>query len=301
MAAETPEVPLGDERRDLLAWGEAVRRDLPWRSTRDPWAVLVSEVMLQQTQVERVVPRWRAFLERWPTTAACAAAPAAEVIAEWQGLGYPRRARWLHAAARTVEDHHGGRFPDTLDGLLQLDGVGPYTARAVLAFAHDAPAAVVDTNVGRVLARRHGRRLTPRAAQVLADEWLPADRPWEWNQALLDLGAGWCRPRRPRCEDCPLSGRCTWALAGHPEPDPAVRSAGVSGTQSRFEGSARQARGRLLRAAAEAPVHPDDWAQVAQWSDRSDASAEVRVVVESLVADGLGELDELGRLVLPSD
>ncbi len=257
--------------------------------------------MLQQTQVERVVPRWRAFLERWPTTAACAAAPVAEVIAEWQGLGYPRRARALHGAARIVEDRHGGCFPDTLEDLLELDGIGPYTARAVLAFAYEAPAAVVDTNVGRVLARRHGRRLTPRAAQLLADEWLPPGRSWAWNQALLDLGAGWCRPRRPRCEDCPVRARCTWALAGHPEPDPAVRSAGVSGTQSRFEGSARQARGRLMRAAAEAPVHLDDWVQVAQWSGRPDAPAAVRAVVESLVADGLGQLDELGRLVLPSD
>ena len=158
MAAETPEVPLGAERRDLLAWGDAVRRDLPWRSTRDPWAVLVSEVMLQQTQVERVVPRWRAFLDRWPTTAACAAAPVAEVIAEWQGLGYPRRARALHGAARTVEDRHGGCVPDTLEDLLELDGVGPYTA------TRGPGVRVRGAGCGRRHQRRSGARPPTRSA-----------------------------------------------------------------------------------------------------------------------------------------
>ena len=143
---------------DLLAWGLPRLRDLPWRRTRDPWAVLVSEVMLQQTQVPRVIPKWQAFMAAYPATADCAAAPLGDVLRLWQGLGYPRRARNLHAAAAQVEALGG--FPTTLDGLLALPGVGQYTARAVLAFAFEADAAVVDTNIARVHARVAGRRLT---------------------------------------------------------------------------------------------------------------------------------------------
>ena len=203
MSSPGPE-PDGEQRR-VLEWAAEHRRDLPWRRTRDPWAVLVSEVMLQQTQVERVEPRWRAFLDRWPSAAACAAAPLSEVLVEWQGLGYPRRARALHETAQLVQDVHGGRFPDDLDTLLTLPGVGPYTARAVLAFAFEADVAVLDTNVGRILARRDGSALSPRSAQRRADEWLPAGEGWAWNQALLDVGARHCRPGRPLCSGCPVA------------------------------------------------------------------------------------------------
>jgi A/G-specific adenine glycosylase len=154
---------------DVLAWGVPRLRDLPWRRTRDPWAVLVSEVMLQQTQVTRVIPRWESFLVRFPTAAACAAAPLADVLREWQGLGYPRRARNLHATAQRVEEL--GAFPRDLEGLLALPGVGRYTARALLAFAFELDAAVVDTNVRRVVARLvHGRAEAGNArAADLAD------------------------------------------------------------------------------------------------------------------------------------
>jgi A/G-specific adenine glycosylase len=280
----------------LLAWAGAARRDLPWRATRDPWEVLVAEVMLQQTQVDRVVPRWRSFLRRWPDTSTCAAAPVADVLREWQGLGYPRRARWLHATATAIEQRHGGRFPDRLEELLALDGVGPYTARAVLAFAFERDVAVLDTNVGRVLARWEGRPLARAVAQSLADRLVPAGEGWAWNQGVLDLGATVCRPR-PDCGRCPVRHWCAWQRAGRPDPDPAVGSAAVSRPQARYEGSRRQARGRLLAALAEGPVALDAVAAVVGRDDRDPAEA--RSVVESLVADGLAELGDDGRVRLP--
>lgn len=266
--------------RDVFAWIAPRLRQLPWRDTRDPWAVLVSEVMLQQTGVERVLPKWERFMECFPTPEACASAPLGEVLTLWQGLGYPRRARNLHAAARRVVDEHGGRVPATLDQLLDLPGVGPYTARAVLAFAHESDAAVVDTNIARVLARFHGRTLAARAAQQLADEWMPSGEAWLWNQALMDLGATVCRPR-PGCADCPLVRGCAWRGEGD---DPSVGSAGVSTTQPRFEGSDRQARGRLLK---ELSTKRDavDIADVATVMGRDSDRAEV--LVAALVDEGL--------------
>ena len=287
------------DRAGILDWARGHHRDLPWRRTRDPWAVLVSEVMLQQTQVERVVHRWERFIARWPTTSACAAASLGDVLVEWQGLGYPRRARSLHGAATLVEAEHGGEFPDELDVLLTLPGVGPYTARAVLAFAFERDVAVVDTNVGRILARRHGGPLTPRQAQQLADEWVPKGEGWRWNQALLDVGAQRCRPREPACADCPVAPRCSWHLAGHPDPDPATGSAGVSRPQRRFEGSARQARGRLLAAMVDGPVDVADLPAVIGWSGRPDADTACVTLIDGLVGDGLAVRGDDGRLRLP--
>ncbi|MGH8921406.1 MAG: A/G-specific adenine glycosylase, partial [Actinomycetes bacterium] len=158
---------LGDT---LVAWAETAGRDLPWRRTREPWAVLVSELMLQQTQVARLVPRYERFLARFPTPPALAAAPVADVIAEWAGLGYNRRAVNLHRAARQVTAKHGGRIPAALADLLALPGIGPYTARAVLAFAFEEPVGVLDVNAARVSARAAaGRSLGPAEAQRLAD------------------------------------------------------------------------------------------------------------------------------------
>ena len=203
----------------LLGWYREHGRDLPWRRTRDPYAILVSEVMLQQTQVDRVVPRYLAWLERWPTVGALAAAPAAEVIRDWQGLGYNRRALNLHRAAQQVAAHG---WPDDLT---ELPGVGRYTADAVARFAFDAAVLPVDTNVRRVH-ERTGASFSPASAQ-----------------ALMDLGATVCLARVPRCGICPLAARCP-SLGRRYEP---LRR------QSAFEGSFRQRRARTLRLVAERP------------------------------------------------
>ena len=230
----------------VLAWGVPRLRDLPWRQTRDPWSILVAEIMLQQTQALRVVPKWEAFLERYPTATVCASASLGDVLRDWHGLGYPRRARNVHEAAVAMVDHHGGQVPDDLAALLALPGVGPYTARAVLAFAFERDVAVVETNIARVLARTAGRRLTARSVQAAADALVPRGEGWVWNQALMDLGATVCRPA-PRCDDCPVARSCGWRRAGNPLPDPASGSAGVSTTQAPYVGSDRQARGIVLR------------------------------------------------------
>ncbi len=264
---------------DVLAWGVPRLRDLPWRRTRDPWAILVSEVMLQQTQVSRVIPRWTAFLERFPTPTACAHAPLGDVLREWQGLGYPRRARNLHATAGRVAA--AGGFPRDLDGLLALPGIGPYTARAVMAFAFELDAAVVDTNIARIYARVVGERLTPRRVQSLADAACPAGDAWVWNQCLMDLGAALCRPGSPACVDCPVRRHCAWG-GDASTPDPAIGSSGVSGKQGRFDGSDRQARGRLLKALGTGPVERSGAARL---MERDPATADR--LVDGLIAEGL--------------
>lgn len=284
----------------VLEWAAGRRDDLPWRHTRDPWAVLVSELMLQQTQVGRVVPRWHRFLERFPTAVACADAGVGAVIDEWAGLGYNRRAVNLHRCAIDVRDGHGGLVPASLDALLALPGLGPYTARAVLAFAFERDVAVVDTNVGRVLARHGGRRLTATVAQRTADGLVPAGTGWSWNQAMLDLGALVCTKRSPSCERCPAAMSCAWSRSGRPDPDPALGSAGVGRGQSRFEGSFRQGRARLLDVVRLGDVVPTDrFTAACGWSDREDGEADARRAARSLVRDGLAvELDD-GSLALP--
>ena len=251
----------------MLAWGDAHLRDLPWRRTRDPWAVLVSEVMAQQTGVGRVVPYYERFLARFPTPAACAAAPLGEVLRLWTGLGYNRRAVNLHACARAVVDRHGGTLPPDLAALRALPGVGPYTARAVLAFAFERDVGVVDTNVGRVLARWEGRPLHGAEAQARADALVPPGRAWAWNQAVMELGGSVCLRRHPRCASCPVRRSCAWAAAGRAPPDPADGSAGVGTGQAPFEGSDRQARGRLVEALCRGPVAVADVAAVIGWPD----------------------------------
>jgi A/G-specific adenine glycosylase len=279
----------------LLEWGAAELRNLPWRRTRDPWAVLVSEVMTQQTGVDRVIPYYHAFLARFPDPTTCAEAPAAEVLRLWGGLGYNRRGLNLHRCAVALVDRHGGAVPRDIDALLQLPGVGPYTARAVLAFALEQPVGVVDTNVGRVLARWSGRSLSAAEAQSLADEVVPEGWAWEWNQSVMELGAVVCGRRRPDCDRCPVRPGCRWFAAGRPEPDPADGSAGVSRGQSRFEGSDRQGRGRLLDALRRGPVAVDDLPAVMGWPDESRRASRV---ARTLVIDGLAEWQG-GSLVLP--
>jgi A/G-specific adenine glycosylase len=250
--------------------------------------------MLQQTQVARVIPKSEAFLARFPDPTACATAAPADVITAWAGLGYNRRALNLHRAAVVVVEQ--GRFPDDLDGLLALPGVGPYTARAVLAFAFERDVAVVDTNAARVLARREGRSLGRSEVQAVADRWVVAGEGWAWNQAVLDLGATVCTLRDPACAACPVRPGCAWSMADRPEPDPAIGSAGVSGRQARFAGSDRQGRGRLVDALRRGPVARGDLAAVMGWADDPARAA---AVAATLVADGLAEPAPGGGLRLP--
>lgn len=277
----------------LLAWAEAHGRDLPWRATRDPWAVLVAEMMLQQTQVTRVIGRYEAFLARFPDPASAAAAPLGDLLTLWSGLGYNRRARYLHEVARVVVADHGGRLPRDLDALTALPGIGPYTARAVLAFAFEEPVGVVDTNAARVLARAvAGRPLGRSEAQRLADAAVPEGGSWAYNQALLDLGATVCVAGRPACSRCPLEPACAWALAGRPAPDPAARAY----RQPAFEGSDRQGRGRVMAALVSGPIPVGQIPLVAGWPE--DPSRVARVV-DGLVADGLAVRDRRGGLRIP--
>ena len=284
------------------AWGSngggTTRRDnLPWRSTRDPWAVLLSETLAQQTQLSRVIPAYHRFLELFPDPFACASAPLGDVLIAWEGMGYNRRARDLHRMARIVVVEHGGAVPDDLDALLALPGVGPYTARAVLAFAFERDVGVIDTNAGRVLSRAaSGSRLMPAAAQALVDAMVPAGRGWSFGQALLDLGATVCTARAPDCPACPLRRRCAWSRAGRPDPDPASGSAGVSVAQSRFAGSDRQGRGRLVAALRRGPLPVDVLATAAGWPN--DAVRTGRIA-DGLVAEGLAVWDGIGTMRLP--
>jgi len=203
-------------RRRLLAWYGRTARDLPWRRVRDPYAILVSEIMLQQTQVARVTDYWTRFLDRYPTLEDLAAAPARDVLGAWEGLGYYARARNLHATAKHVVRHHGGRLPDEAGMLARLPGVGRYTAAAVASIAFDAPLGTVDTNIARVLARvfrlRGARRSTTRTAATwrLAERLAGRGRAGDWNQALMDLGATICTARTPRCERCPVASLCAY-------------------------------------------------------------------------------------------
>jgi A/G-specific adenine glycosylase len=254
--------------------------------------------MLQQTQVARVAPRYQGFLAEFPDPAACASAPVVAVVRAWAGLGYNRRAVFLHRTAGAVVDRHGGRLPRSLDLLTALPGVGPYTARAVLAFAFEDDHGVVDTNAARVLARAFaGRRLGGREAQQHADRLVPAGLAWAWNQAILDLGATVCVRRTPRCGECPLAGTrsCVWNRRGRPQPDPADRSAGTSGRQPPFAGSDREGRGRLVDALRRGPLSQGRVAAVTGWRD--DPARASRVVA-GLVADGLAICDG-GTVALP--
>jgi A/G-specific adenine glycosylase len=237
----------------LLAWGESRLRDLPWRRTRDAWIIFVSEVMLQQTSVTRVLPKFDAFIARFPQPGDLARAPLGEALVLWEGLGCPRRCRNLRDAASVIQRDHGGRVPDNLNDLLALPGVGPYTARAILAFAFAHDVAVVDTNVARVLSRVAGEPMKLASTQTLADELVPRGRAWEWNQIMMDFGATVCTARNPKCDQCVLADICEWA-GDIAQPDPATTTQGTSRPQAKFEGSDRQARGRALRAVSVQPL-----------------------------------------------
>lgn len=228
----------------LIQWGSGSLRDLPWRRTNDAWQVLVSEIMLQQTSVARVLPKYEAFLDAFPDAYSLANAPLGDALRLWTGLGYPRRCRNLHSAAQVIVSEYDGVIPNDLDLLLALPGIGQYTARAVMAFAFHSQVAVVDVNVSRVLSRLRGEPMKAKDLQVMADELVPLGLSWEWNQVMMDFGARQCVVRTPDCASCPLQKECTWHGDGN---DPAPQSAGASKPQARFEGSDRQARGRAMK------------------------------------------------------
>ena len=209
-------------RRALLAHYDRTRRDLPWRGERDPYRVWVSEVMLQQTRVETVIPFYRRWLERFPDVEALADASVDDVLLVWQGLGYYRRARGLHAGALVVREHHGGVLPSRHGELRALPGVGEYTAGAVASIAFGVRVGAVDGNVRRVLSRIHDEASLPsRRLRALADAWVDPGRPGDWNEALMDLGATLCTPRAPACAACPLRTWCRARAAGTQEARPA--------------------------------------------------------------------------------
>ena len=240
----------------ILSWYRAVRRDLPWRRTRDPYRILVSEVMLQQTQVARVVPYYEAFLERFPDEVALGDAPAGEVLRLWSGLGYNRRALALQACARAVA---ADGWPPDAEGLRALPGIGPYTAAAVASFAFGEQVAAVDTNVKRVIERIDGRHHRPSALARRAAELLPPGRAADWNQAMMELGATTCTARAVTCDACPVrpcrSRGAALPLA--PTRRPGGAAAGGGRAAVRFEESDRYVRGRIVAALVDGAVEAE--------------------------------------------
>jgi A/G-specific adenine glycosylase len=283
----------------VLAWYARSARDLPWRAPdATPWSVLVSEIMLQQTPVARVLPEYLRWIARWPTPVALAAEPAGEAIRQWGRLGYPRRALRLHETATILTARHGGKVPADLDALLALPGIGSYTAAAVASFAFGQRHAVLDTNVRRVLARLVAGQPGPATAlsvaeRRLAESLLPAEAPVaaRWSVAVMELGALVCTAASPRCGGCPVARDCAWLAAGRPS-DPA---GAASRRTQRYDGTDRQCRGRLLavlRAAGD-PVSRADFD--AAWAGQ----AQLARALDGLVADGLVDPLPDGRFALP--
>jgi A/G-specific adenine glycosylase len=294
----------------LLEWYRVQGRDLPWRRTRDPYAILVAEVMLQQTQVDRVIPKWQAWLAQFPTLRDLAAASRADVIRAWQGLGYNLRAVRLHEIARAATARYDGRLPADLDALLGLPGIGRYTAGAIASFAFEQPVAMVDTNIRRVLGRvfwgtppAAPSELAAREVQALADAVLPQAGPtaYAWNQALMDLGATVCRAQQPLCLICPLMGACR-AQAGLPllqhDGGPA-RTARPRPKQPPFEQTDRYLRGRIVDAVR--ALEPGQVLSRDHLAARLPAHAPARLdrLLGALAADGLIGLAPDGSIHLP--
>ena len=269
--------------RPVLEWYADHARELPWRGpAATPWAVMVSEFMLQQTPVTRVLPVFDAWLERWPSPGALAGAPSGEAVRAWGRLGYPRRALRLHAAATAIMDSHGGEVPESYADLIALPGVGDYTASAIASFAFGARHPVLDTNVRRVFARTVGGTQFPaasvtRAERDVAESLLPADEAATWAVAVMELGALICTASTPRCDSCPVSDLCAWNTAGRPAYDgPPRRSQSWAGTD-------RQARGRLMAVLRDEDGPVSRGRLDAAWSDVRQRER----ALASLLADGL--------------
>jgi A/G-specific adenine glycosylase len=281
--------------KPILDWYDANARTLPWRPT-SPWGVLVSEVMLQQTPVSRVLPAFEAWMARWPTAGALAIDQPGEAVRMWGRLGYPRRALRLHQAATIIDRDHAGEVPSSYQLLRSLPGVGDYTAAAVLSFAYGERALVLDTNVRRVLGRLYGGAAQPAPAvsaaeRQMAEAVLPAlaVTAARWSVAVMELGALVCSARAPACERCPVVEQCTWRQAGSP-PD-----AGPARRGQRYAGTDRQCRGRILAVLREADG-PVPCAEVeAVWSDGPQRQR----ALASLLDDGLVVSAGEGAFALP--
>jgi A/G-specific adenine glycosylase len=281
----------------VLAWYARNARDLPWRAAdATPWSVLVSEIMLQQTPVARVLPAHGRWLARWPTPAALAAEPPAEAIRQWGALGYPRRALRLHETTTILVRRHGGQVPADYQALLALPGIGGYTAAAVASFAFGQRHAVLDTNVRRVFGRlitgQQPSAAAPSAAERRLAESLLPDQPAtaaRWSVAVMELGALVCTAASPRCADCPVARHCTWLALGQPVPDGGRR-------KQRYDGTDRQCRGRLLALLRESaiPAHRANFD--ALWPD----PLQLDRALDGLVADGLVDPLPDGRYALPA-
>ncbi len=281
----------------ISVWFGDNARDLPWR--RDgfsAWGTLVSEFMLQQTPVNRVIPRLAEWLERWPTPTDLASVPPGEAVRAWASLGYPRRALWLHAAAVQITERHGGIVPEDVDDLLALTGIGDYTARAVAVFAYGHRHPVVDTNTRRVIARAVAGQAQPAPPSRTRDlESMSALLPAEpvaaavFNAAIMELGAIVCTSRSPRCETCPIRDACAWRAAGYP-----AYTGPKKAVQKKFEGSDRQVRG-LIMAELRATHHPVTDGEIdTVWPDAEQRDR----ALAGLLADGLAVLVEPGRYAL---
>lgn len=281
----------------VLEWYDDAARDLPWRRPdASPWSVMVSELMLQQTPVARVLPVHAAWLERWPSPADLAAEPSGEAVRAWGRLGYPRRALRLHAAAQAIVERHGGEVPATYDELIALPGVGDYTAAAIASFAFGRRQVVLDTNVRRVLARavsgvEFPARSVTRAERELAAGLLPEDAPTAatWSVAVMELGALVCTADRPRCADCPVLDLCAWHGAGRPAYDGPPRPVQT------YAGTDRMVRGRLLAVLRDS----DEAVPKARLDVVWDDDAQRDRCLASLVTDGLATHTEDGRYRLP--
>jgi A/G-specific adenine glycosylase len=272
-------------REAVLDWYAARGRTLPFRDTTDPYAILVSEAMAQQTQAARAGEAWTRFMTTFPTVGSLADAPPADVLRAWRGLGYNRRAINLQRAARIIVDEHGGHVPSDLTSLEALPGVGPYTARAVAALAFGMPVGAVDTNVRRVLGRVVAGDvgvLDPVSLQRVADQAVPRDRPGFWTHALMDIGATLCHPRKPECEACPARPWCRYATAGGTIAATGPRAARE--TAAPFTDTSRWLRGRIVERLREAPN--GEWVEISAPIGAHDQVAIDRAL-EALARDGL--------------
>ena len=266
----------------LLDWYEGNKRKLPWRDTT-PWGVVVSEFMLQQTPVNRVLPIWQRWMELWPTPEDLAKASLSEVLREWGRLGYPRRAKRLHECAQQIIAIHGGKVPDSREALRALPGIGEYTAAAIRAFAFNQSEVVLDINIRRLYARCWSGVSGPTSApnnseRKLATELIPVGDDGKWAAATMEFGAMICKARNPLCEECPIANQCLWRSLGYPE------SSTLPKKQAQWHGSDRQCRGVIMKALRENELASSE--QLAKlWGDKS----QYQKAIASLLDDGLIE------------